>query len=247
MPIHLVDGAMNIRRTMLNWTDFYSALEEIEKFYKHPKNLDGEQDPEGKDYDKVYFTRFMPEFNDWHTGHAKNLRDRTHCRTAVEAGCGVGNITRGLIKVGVDAYGFDISHYVVDSCPPELEGKLLWGDVLRKETLPDRKFDLVIAYDLLEHVPTPEQSVRNLCSLSSRWMHIKVPDIRGLDPEESRKFDPTHITGRSIRWWIDEFGKNGFLLAFDEAFTKLKWDSEYAYAAVGAPDLYGLFRKVKYR
>ena len=247
MPIHLVDGAMNIRRTMLNWTDFYSALEEMEEFYKHPKDLDGEQDPDGKDYGESYWKRSMQEFTDWHTSHGKALLKRTGCRSALDAGCGTGNIVRGLLRNGIEAYGLELDHYAVDHCAEELRGRIVWGDLTKVETLPRRMFDLVIAYDVLEHAPLPETCVGSLCSLSSRWIHVKVPDIRGLNLEESRKFDPTHITGRSLRWWIDEFGKNGFSLTFDEAFTKLKWDPEYAYAAVGAPDLYGLFRRGGYR
>jgi hypothetical protein len=72
---------------------------------------------------------------------------------------------------------------------------------------------------------------------------VKAPDIRGLNPEEGAVFDPTHVTGRSINWWIEQFEKNGFSLIMDERFTWLKWDPEYALAPVGAPDLHGLFKK----
>jgi len=242
LPIPLVDGAMQLVR-MLEPGELYSLLEEIEEFYGHPPDLDGVQSPRGDDYGGDYFGRWMQDFNEWHVGHARNLRDRTGCGSMLEVGCGMGNIVRGFKRIGVDAWGLDISRYVVDNCDPEIRGRVLWGDLSRAETLPRKRYDLVIGYDVFEHIPDPERVVGNVCGLSYRWLHVKVPDIRGLDPEEGRKFDATHITGRSIGWWIEEFSRNGFTLIFDEGYTKIKWDPEYALAPTGAPDLHGLFRK----
>ena len=248
LPIKYVDGAFNLIKLIHNRLELFEVLREIEEFYGHPEDLDGEQDSEGGDYGGEYFERWMQKFTDWHIGHAKNLLNRTGCKTALDAGCGMGNIVKGLLRVGVDAWGFDISRYVVENCDPEIRGRILWGDLSKAETLPNRQYDLVIGYDLVEHAPDPEASIRNLCNLSSKWIHVKAPDIRGLDKEESARFDSTHITGRSIKWWIDHFDMNGFNLVFDEGYSILKWDQEYALAPTGAPDLHGLFkRKVVYK
>ena len=248
MPIKYVDGAFNLIKMINTRSELFEVLGEIEEFYGSPEDLDGEQDSEGGDYGKEYFERWMQEFTDWHIGHAENLLNRTGCKTALDAGCGVGNIVRGFLRVGVDAWGFDISHYVVENCDPEIRGRILWGNLVEAETLPKRRYDLVIGYDLLEHVPNPEASVKNLCNLSRKWIHAKVPDLRGLDKEESAKFDPTHITGRSIEWWIHRFEENGFILVFDEGYSILKWDQEFALGPTGAPDLHGLFkRRMSYR
>lgn len=243
MPIRLVDGAMSLIRMLSSREEFFSVLDEIEEFYGHPADLDGMQDSEGGDYGGEYFNRWKQDFTDWHVGHAENLRKRTGCKSFLDVGCGMGNIARGFKRIGVDAWGLDISRYVVDNCDSEIRGRLFWGDLSRVETLPRMVVDLVIGYDVFEHAPHPDRVVKNVCDLSGKWLHVKVPDIRGLNQEESRKFDPTHITGRSLGWWIDEFDKNGFSLIFDEGYTWLKWDPEYALAPVGAPDLHGLFKK----
>lgn len=247
MPIRLVDGAMNLIRMLNSREEFYSLLDEIEEFYGHPENLDGAEDSGGADYGEGYFKRWKQDFTDWHVGHAESLRGRTGCRSMLDAGCGAGNILRGFLRVGVDAWGLDISRYVVEECDPEVRGRILWGDLSKVNTLPFRVYDLVVCYDAVEHAPDPEAVVGNLCRLAGKWIHVKAPDIRGLNQEESRKFDPGHITGRSIRWWVESFERNGFSLIMDERFTWLKWDPEYALAPVGAPDLHGLFkRKISY-
>lgn len=248
MPIKYVDGAFNLTKLIHSRSELFEVLREIEEFYCDPDDWNGEQDPEGGDYGKDYFERWMQEFTDWHVGHAQNLFNRTGCVTVLDAGCGIGNIVRGFLHVGVDAWGFDISRYVVENCALEIRGRILWGDLSNEKTLPKKRYDLVIGYDLLEHVPDPETSVRNLCNLSRKWIHAKTPDLRGLNKEESTSFDPTHITGRSIKWWIDHFDMNGFSLVFDEGYSILKWDPEYALGPTGAPDLHGLFkRKLRYQ
>lgn len=248
MPIRLVDGAMNLVRMLNSREEFYSLLDEIEEFYGHPENLDGIEDSGGADYGEEYFKRWLQEFTDWHVGHAESLRNRTGCTSVLDAGCGVGNIVRGFLRIGVDAWGLDISRYVVESCDLEIRGRILWGDMSKAGTLPKRTYDLVLCYDTVEHAPDPEAVVKNLCGLSEKWLHVKAPDIRGLNPGEGAVFDPTHITGRSIGWWVERFELNGFSLIMDERFTWLKWDPEYALAPVGAPDLHGLFKKrVEYR
>lgn len=236
--IALVDGAMNFIR-YLGYEEFYKVLDEIEEFYKHPADLDGVQGEYGEDY----FKRWMQDYTSWHVDHARNLKERTRCSSAIDVGCGVGNIVRGLLEVGVDAWGVDFSRYVVEHSDPSIRDNMLWGDLTKRETLPSRKFDLAIAYDVFEHVPMPETAVRNFCWLSRSWVHVKVPDIRGVNDVESKQFDPTHITGRSIKWWLEVFRSEGFELIMDERYTKLKWDSAYGYAPVGAPDLHALLRR----
>jgi len=227
--------------------EFFSVLEEIEEFYRHPADIDGAQDSEGGDYGEEYFKRWLQEFTDWHVRHAESLHNRTCCKSVLDAGCGVGNIIRGFLRIGVDAWGLDISRYVVESCDSEIRGRVLWGNLSKAETLPTRTYDLVVCYDVVEHAPDPEAVIGNLCRLAGKWLHVKAPDIRGLNQEEGRKFDPSHVTGRSISWWVKRFELNGFSLIMDERFTWLKWDPEYALAPVGAPDLHGLFkRKIRY-
>lgn len=253
--IRLVDGAMNIRSWIKDRNALFKVLEEIDSEYEKlrgeplPKSLDGVQSADGKEYDEAYYGRYgYYEWNEWHDGHAKNLIERTRCKSVLDVACGLGNIVLGFLHNGVDAWGLEISKYSVEHASGELEGRILWGDIKKASTLPKRQFDLVIGYDVFEHVPQPKEMVANFCGLSSRWLHVKVPDIRGLNQEESRKFDPTHVTGRSIKFWIEEFERNGFMLVFDEGFTLLKFDPKYALGATGAPDLHGLFkRRVQYR
>lgn len=253
MPIRLVDGAMKILDWIPDREALMSKIEEIERFYEFKigklKDLDGVQSPE--DYDSQYYTRYGNyEWTQWHDDHAKVLKQRTRCESMIDVGCGYANIVLGFLHNGVDAYGLEYSIHAVEhaSQNPELNGRVFWGDIKDEATLPNRKFQLSIGYDLFEHVPKPEAVVTNFCNLSSKWLHVKVPDIRGLNQEESRRFDASHVTGRSLKWWISQFESHGFQLVMDAGFTLLKFDPEYAFAGAGAPDLHALFkRKLNYK
>lgn len=250
LAIRLVDGAMNVRLWIKDREHLFQVLEEIDLEYEKlwgkplPDALDGSQSESGEEYDQDYYGRYGNyEWNEWHDNHAKNLIDRTQCESVLDVGCGYGNLLLGFLHNGIDAWGLEISKHAVEHASGELKGRIFWGDITKASTLPNRKFDLVIGYDIFEHVPHPETVVANFCGLSSRWLHVKVPDIRGLNPEESLRFDPTHITARSIRFWIEQFERHGFMLVLDEGFTLLKFDPEYALGPTGAPDLHGLFKR----
>lgn len=250
MPIRLVDGAMEIRQWIKDREHLFQVLDDIDLEYEKlwgkplPESLDGVQSQDGKEYDEAYYSRYGNyEWNEWHDNHARNLIERTGCKSVLDVGCGLGNLVLGFLHNEIDAWGLEISKHSVQYASGELNGRILWGDITRESTLPKRQFDLVIGYDIFEHAPHPIEVVSNFCSLSSRWVHLKAPDIRGLDPIESKKFDPTHITGRSIKFWIEQFEAHGFMLVFDEGFTILKFDPEYALGATGAPDLHGLFKR----
>ena len=241
---------MNVREWIKDRNELFGVLEEIDREYERrrgeplPERLDGTQFPNGKEYDGAYYSRYGNyEWNEWHDNHAKNLINRTGCKSVLDVGCGYGNLLLGFLHNGVDAWGLEISKHAVEHASGELKGRILWGDITKASTLPKRQFGLVIGYDLFEHAPKPETVVANFCRLSKKWLHVKVPDIRGLDEEASRKFDPTHITGRSIKFWIEHFERKGFMLVFDEGFTLLKFDPEYALGPTGAPDLHGLFKR----
>ncbi len=246
--IRHVDTRFNVLHILRSKEDLYKLLYDIERQYEDmivtvPEYIDGYQHDNGEEFGKDHYSRYPQEFSEWHIGHAKNLIDKTGCKSAIDIGCGMGNIVRGFLKNGVDAYGIDISKYAIENCSKEICNKVSWGDIRKIDTLPKIKFDLVTCYNVLEHVSDPDVAIYNLSNLSDKWIHITVRDIRCSYPEDMKIFDPTIITGRSTKWWIDEFEKEEFDLIFDISYTWLIFEPRYALMPIGSPVLQALFRK----
>ena len=91
--------------------------------------------------------------------------------TALDYGCGSGNLTRHLIDLGVHTVSADVS----DDFLKAIERN--FADTALSETLkingadltnvPDGRFDLVASYSVLHHVPDYLAIVAEMCSCSS--------------------------------------------------------------------------------
>lgn len=113
--------------------------------------------------------------------------------SALEVGCGIGQVVNKLNELGIDTVGVDISQWAVSHA---LNPKVLQGNLL---SLPfsDKQFDLVFSNDVLEHITVIqlEKAIAELQRVGERNYHIiscgSLPDDR----------DITHVTMHTIRWW----------------------------------------------
>jgi hypothetical protein len=63
-------------------------------------------------------------------------------------------MVKAMLACGVEADGFDFSRWCVDNASPQVREWVRWDDVLKLQ--PPRQPYLVLALDVLEHLP-PEQ------------------------------------------------------------------------------------------
>lgn len=102
-------------------------------------------------------------------------------RRVLEAGCAMGLLVKGLRGLGVDAEGFDFSEWCIKNAPADVRPWVRWGDVLDLKQ-PDQPYDMVLALDILEHLP-PEhvpQAIANLASaLAPRGIFYTVVPAYG--------------------------------------------------------------------
>lgn len=105
---------------------------------------------------------------------------RHNPRTVLEIGCGTGVTTRMLRQFGADVTTFDFDA----SLKPDIS-----GDVREIETLVgDRRFDLVCAFQVLEHIPYSDfaPTLAQLARVASRNVVISLPhwgypvELRGM-------------------------------------------------------------------
>jgi SAM-dependent methyltransferase len=93
-------------------------------------------------------------------------------RSVLDVGCGDGSLL-GYLKerFGCDVYGLES-----DDSPAQTRIKLdgyYQADISRQK--PDRTFDVVIAAEVLEHIPDHEGAMKNIHALCDRYLLITVP------------------------------------------------------------------------
>lgn len=163
-------------------------------------------------------------------------------RTALDIGCGGGDLTRRLLGRGWDIYGLDVSTFAVAHAALSLPNRVACVDVT---TTPDlikcspslpNVYDLVFATDFLEHIYYDDlvSTFTWLRARTKRWAFFCVATaFNPLDPlnrsvstfiHEKGKdvpamFEATAVSGhvhvRHFSWWLDFFAMHGF---------KVRWD-----------------------
>ena len=82
-------------------------------------------------------TRSIPE--------ALEIKNSFDFKTCVDIGCAKGFLVHALRLLGCQAFGEDISEYAIENCHDKVRPFL--------STTTDKKYDLLICKDVLEHVP----------------------------------------------------------------------------------------------
>ncbi len=130
--------------------------------------------------------------------------------TALDAGCAMGLLVEQLRLRGVEAEGLDISAYAIANAPEAVREHVRVASVAEPF---ERRYDLIVCIEVLEHLPRPEaeRAVVNLCCHSDDILFSSSP----LDYKEA-----THFNVNPPEYWADLFARQGFFrdLDFDATF-----------------------------
>jgi 2-polyprenyl-3-methyl-5-hydroxy-6-metoxy-1,4-benzoquinol methylase len=192
--------------------------------------------------------RFVPEAMEGqlveaeHFGRYWWVRRLAAGRRVLDAGCGVGYGSQILHDAGAeDVVAVDISPEVVEAARTRVSPEITveQGD-LHRLRLPDGRFDLVVAFEVIEHVPDPEAVIRELARVlawggilvvstpnAAAGLGTNVHHVRELSPDELRSALEEHFQHvRLVRQesWLtsaimddDEFRARGVRLEGAEA------------------------------
>ncbi len=125
-------------------------------------------------------------------------------KTVLDAGCATGYLVSSLRKLGVEAWGIDISEYAISKGDEAIKDYLAVASIT--DSLPagfPEKFDLVITIEVLEHLFPADgaKAIANLCSLTDTVIFTSTPtDIE----------DRTHCNVQQPEYWEKIFAENGF-------------------------------------
>jgi hypothetical protein len=197
--------------------------------------------------------------------HRRRLLFKIISRLAVsdmlDAGCAQPLLVKRVIEeLRIPASGCDISDQVMEQAAREVpEGQFRALDLAHEVWPGDRRFDLVVCSETLEHIADWKAAVANVVAMSSRYVLVTVPSgkVRPVDElmGHYRHFDAGDIA-RTLeangcetmltRYWgfpvhsayragVDRFGSDRVYASFAE-------DKPYTAAQKGVSHLlYGLF------
>lgn len=128
-------------------------------------------------YDKDYYdTDKKPPYREWWwsdpsvwSPRAKAIYVALSPKSVLDCGCAKGGLVKYLNSLyGIDAMGFDLSEYAIQTTPfPEIADRLFCLDIIR-DPLPfkDSQFDTLVCFDFLEHIQY--EQLQDVCTKLSR-------------------------------------------------------------------------------
>lgn len=96
-------------------------------------------------------------------------------KNCLDVGAGTGGLVAALRLLGIDAYGVDISKYAVEEADKNIKRYLKNADIINIP-YPDNSFDLVVTYDVLQHVERSKikKAVEETIRVSKKYILHKI-------------------------------------------------------------------------
>jgi glycosyltransferase involved in cell wall biosynthesis len=146
----------------------------------------------------------------------------------LDCGCAFGHLAAALCRLGVDAYGVDISEYSTSKPTAGAEGRISCQDITKGLSFPNRHFKTVVSIQTLEHIPLEQIpcTVKEICRLSDQFVYVEVPTwYDDNHPDRTDGPDKSHVSFYTASFWITEFHKNGFILDLNLSHKLMDTDS----------------------
>jgi len=178
------------------------VVEEFERYVLNQKEIKPDY------YDEDYF------MGEWRKGEVYSLERRRkkeaknpenikkvfNPKCVLDVGCGPGALMYFLYELGIkEVYGIDFSPYVKELAHPSIKSNIIIVPVTEFYEF-DKKFDLVICRELLEHLTVLQirKVVRNLAKWTSKYIYVTTRFHNSpqslVDVTDDKETDPTHIT-----------------------------------------------------
>jgi SAM-dependent methyltransferase len=100
-------------------------------------------------------------------------------RRTLDVGCATGFVVEALRELGVDASGVDVSRWAVAHPAQGAVGHIGYGDLLERLPFDDGSFDLVSAFETLEHLPPASvpRALRELRRVTRGYVVATIPSF----------------------------------------------------------------------
>ena len=203
-------------------------------------NFDEDYYERGVETHKSGYTdyHYMPERS--YSEAVEIVRAFPDCNTILDFGSAKGFLVHTLRQLGKDAYGQDISEYAVKNSYFRATSylKIIHPCIFKgfaDKPHPLKKYDLVMAKDVLEHIPV--ENVRDVLAYlresTEKYVFAVIPlGDNNLFRIREYEVDVTHVTKKDEDWWIDMFNYAGLKIvnfSYSMGAIKEKWTSVFPY------------------
>lgn len=126
--------------------------------------------------------------------------------SVLDFGCAKGYLVYALSLLGIDAYGYDVSEYAIESCQKEVSSRV------SSTSYKERKYDWVISKDVFEHLDlqTINDTLDSFKDLTNNVLIVVPLAENGKFIVPSYELDITHISRYSAKEWGEIFEENGW-------------------------------------
>jgi len=181
----------------------------FEGYYKGIADFSKDRDRELSNWFKGmfgYINRFYP----FKKGGGKKL---------IEFGCASGAASSVLKTYGWDVTATDVSKYAVKKAAKNYKGIRFMTHNMEKP-FGKEKFDLAVAFDVIEHLPHPETGIKNVYNLL-KPNGVVIFSTPNDYPHVYN--DPTHISVKKPQEWRKIMEKAGFKIIHMKQITLLPY------------------------
>lgn len=171
-------------------------------------------------FDQKYYQRFFSKYSksefkkyvNWADGWIRFLDRYVDIkngknRTLLEIGASMGYFSRIFKDRGFNVYGSDISSYIVEKAR-SIQNDIQFFELdIEKHIKKDKKFDYIVAFEVLEHLEYPKKALKNIFKMlkDNGTLVFSTPFLN-----KRSLSDPTHINVHDEKWWLDLGEKVGF-------------------------------------
>lgn len=160
-----------------------------------------------KEYNQAYFKKRGKIFTDIKSfSFALFLKSFLNPKSLLDVGCAEGKLVGWARKLGIDAYGVDISEEGFSQAPLFVPQRCQVGDIL-KLPFQDNQFEVVTSLAVLEHIEKKDtgKALGELIRVSQKYVFLQIC-VRD-NPLEGEHFllDPTHVNIEGSSWWVKKF------------------------------------------
>ncbi len=197
----------------LDFEEFY-----FKGYYKGIADFSSKRDRELSNWFKGMFN-YINKYYPIKEGKGKKL---------IEYGCATGAAATVLKDYGFDVTATDISKYAVKKAQKNYKGiKFLVQDM--EKPFINGKFDIALAFDVIEHLPHPEIGIKNVYNLLKTGGAVIFSTPNDY-PHVSN--DPTHVSVKPPKEWEKILKNIGFKNIFIKQITLVpflyRWHSVFS-------------------
>jgi 2-polyprenyl-3-methyl-5-hydroxy-6-metoxy-1,4-benzoquinol methylase len=126
-----------------------------------------------------------------------------HGKTVLDVGCAYGYTSHALAELGYEAFGTDISGWGIKQAKQLTNSEFLVCDAQTSLPFKAETFDLETCFDVLEHLPNPQQALLGMFEASRGILVCTTPNRKVEKPIRKlmRDYDETHISTKSQADW----------------------------------------------